>query len=147
MKPLSQHAMNTLRAIAYSPMPAQELNPGLVRKLLGLELIRLESRASPYSSHPSGKRIDFAVATERGVAVGKGDVRDEETIAKETMDDLAEGDPAMAAWVADARGRGLSWFDILALWAAGTLELMGPSERVIDNLAKRNLDILGVPRK
>jgi hypothetical protein len=63
--PLTEHALEILRRVQDSPMPAQEINPGVSNRLLREELIEIVQLPSPYKTH-KGKKIAFAQITESG---------------------------------------------------------------------------------
>jgi hypothetical protein len=64
--PLSAHALDVLRDVAYSPVPMQSINPGVTSRLLRDELIEQVDLPSPFKTHKAGKRIAFARVTEKG---------------------------------------------------------------------------------
>ena len=63
--PLSEHAIGVLREIAQDgPRPAQEINAGVIRRLLCEDLITLSMRPSPYRTR-SGS-VQYAEITAQG---------------------------------------------------------------------------------
>ncbi len=63
--PLSEHALDVLRDIAYSPVPAQTINPGVIARLQRDELIEFADLPSPFPTH-QGRSIQFARITAKG---------------------------------------------------------------------------------
>lgn len=66
-KPPSSHAMGVLHRISQNPIPVQEVNQTVSRKLLQFGYIAVEDRASPYKTHKPGRLVPFMVATETGL--------------------------------------------------------------------------------
>lgn len=62
---LSEHALDALRDIAYNPVPAQSVNPGVIARLLRDELIEFADLPSPFPTH-KGRSIQFARITDKG---------------------------------------------------------------------------------
>lgn len=63
--PLSKHAFRALRLILSSPVPTQEINPGVVRRLIDGRLADIVNLPSPYKTH-KGKLIAHLDITEAG---------------------------------------------------------------------------------
>lgn len=69
--PLSQFAVAALRGLRKSgPRPAQEVNPGVSRRLFDDGLITFEMRESPYPTS-LGKPLSFMVLTAAGLNEAK----------------------------------------------------------------------------
>lgn len=66
--PLSEHALGALRNIALGPVPTQEINAGVINRLLREDLITIEQMTSPYANG-KGKLITWAKITPAGIAV------------------------------------------------------------------------------
>lgn len=67
--PLTPHALDALVDLhELGAKPAQELNSGLINRLLRESLIVLEERLSPYRSHKAGTKIQRVVLTAEGKA-------------------------------------------------------------------------------
>lgn len=64
LHPLSRHAIQVLHDL---PLPAQEVNPGVVRRLMAERLAEIAQRRSPYAKHNDGN-CDHLVRTEAGRA-------------------------------------------------------------------------------
>lgn len=76
--PLSELGHNVLKELFVSPTPAQEINPGLARKLVGEGYAERVMLPSPYPTH-KGKKIEFLAITMRGRAMtyrGTGRTKD-----------------------------------------------------------------------
>lgn len=72
--PLSQFAVAALHSLRkIGPRPAQEVNPGVTRRLYDDGLITFDLRPSPYPTS-KGKMISFMVLTEAGRREAKGRV-------------------------------------------------------------------------
>lgn len=72
--PLSPHAADILRGLCGGPWPAQEINPGVINRLLREDLIVMVQKPSPYQTG-KGQPINFAEITPAGrnaVAAMKG---------------------------------------------------------------------------
>jgi len=52
--PLSAHARNWLATIAHAPVPRQDINPGVVNRLLRGELVEEVDLPSPYRTKHGG---------------------------------------------------------------------------------------------
>lgn len=52
--PLSSHAENQLRRVECGPVPTQEMNPGVVRRLMLTGIVEIVDMPSPYRSHKPG---------------------------------------------------------------------------------------------
>ena len=52
--PLSPFALETLATIARKPVPKQEVNPGVVNRLMREALVKLVPLPSPYKKHKGG---------------------------------------------------------------------------------------------
>jgi hypothetical protein len=63
---LSPIALETLARIAKSPVPAQEVNPGIVNRLVRGDLVELQDRPSPYRTRKGN--VPHLVITEAGLA-------------------------------------------------------------------------------
>ncbi len=70
-RPLSAHALGKLQRIAEKPQPTQEVNPGVIDKLLRESLVELVLLPSPFKSH-QGRAIEHLRATEAGRARAAG---------------------------------------------------------------------------
>lgn len=68
--PLSAHALRALRLIRNAPLPAQEINPGVVRRLIEGKLANIVNLPSPYKTH-KGKPIAHLEITEAGASESK----------------------------------------------------------------------------
>lgn len=66
--PLSQLAISRLLDIARRPIPSQEVNPGIVNRLLREELVRTVRLPSPYNTH-RGALLAHLEITDAGRAV------------------------------------------------------------------------------
>ena len=56
-KKLTKIAIETLKRLKYRPLPCQELNPGLLNRLIRGNLIDIVKLPSPYKTH-KGRVID-----------------------------------------------------------------------------------------
>lgn len=65
--PLSPHARSELASLD-APRPTQQINPGVINRLMRDNLIEIVSLPSPYASH-RGRPIQHAVITAAGRAV------------------------------------------------------------------------------
>jgi hypothetical protein len=72
MSPISAHAVAELRDIAYSPVPAQSINPGVTTRLLQEDLVSLVLLDSPFPNHKKGHKIQHLHVTEAGRALLAG---------------------------------------------------------------------------
>lgn len=52
--PLTAHAKGVLRLLSCDPRPSQEINPGVIRRLLCEGLIEIVDLESPYKTHKGG---------------------------------------------------------------------------------------------
>ena len=66
-RPLTAHARVVLRLLSHAPRPAQEINPGVIRRLLCDDLIEIVDFVSPYSAHKGGT-CNHAMITQAGRA-------------------------------------------------------------------------------
>ena len=73
MHPLSDAAMTAMGAIAESPVPRQQINPGIAIRLERDRLVETVRLPSPYKTH-HGINIDHLKLTAAGIAalVGAG---------------------------------------------------------------------------
>ena len=74
--PLSKHALATLRDLVDFWRPTQEINAGVVGRLLRDGLIVLEMRPSPFRSHKPGTMVRHAKASAEGEKVAKESAHD-----------------------------------------------------------------------
>ncbi len=65
--PLSAHAMDALRSIERHARPPQEINAGVINRLMREALIEIVYRPSPYKTG-RGRSISFAQITAAGLA-------------------------------------------------------------------------------
>ena len=65
--PPSAHAMGVLHRVSQNPVPVQEVNQTVSRKLLQFGYIVVEDRPSPYKTHKPGRMVPFMVPTEKGL--------------------------------------------------------------------------------
>lgn len=80
--PLSDHALFCLRCIAEYPRPKQDINPGVVNRLLRGELIEIVDLPSPFKTH-NRRPISHARITELGLSV----MADKPTRGEDEIDD------------------------------------------------------------
>jgi len=64
--PLTEHAWLVLVRLQRDPLPTQEINPGVVNRLLREDFIEIQQRTSPYAVH-QGAKIGTAVITKAGL--------------------------------------------------------------------------------
>ncbi len=64
-KPISEHAERVLDGLVVGPRPRQEINPGVVDRLLRSGYIEMVNRVSPYKTH-KGALIPFVAITDKG---------------------------------------------------------------------------------
>lgn len=64
--PLSPTAWNALESLARGEFPAQQVNPGVVSKLVSHGLATSVQRPSPYASHKPGTQVAFLQITDKG---------------------------------------------------------------------------------
>lgn len=64
--PLSAHAMSVLRDLSEQPIPKQEINPGVINRLLRERLAELVHLPSPYKKHNGGTCMHLKI-TEQGL--------------------------------------------------------------------------------
>lgn len=65
--PLTSHSLGVLRDLVRSPMPRQEINPGVANRLLREQLVESVDLPSPYASH-KGRAIEHLRASAVGIA-------------------------------------------------------------------------------
>lgn len=65
--PLTDFAKAALSQIAKKPVPRQEINPGVVNRLLQESLVELIELPSPYKKN-KGEKIAFLKITRLGIA-------------------------------------------------------------------------------
>lgn len=65
-KPPSAHAMGVLLRLLDAPIPVQEVNQTVSRKLLQFGYIRVIDKPSPYKTHKPGRMVAFMVTTKKG---------------------------------------------------------------------------------
>jgi hypothetical protein len=63
--PLTESALSALRRIVQGPTPTQEINPGVVNRLLRESLVEFVELPSPYKTH-KGRKISHVKATPAG---------------------------------------------------------------------------------
>ncbi len=63
--PLSSAGFATLRSLRHRLIPTQEVNPGLVNRLMRDNLVEIVEHPSPYATH-RGKSISHLRITEAG---------------------------------------------------------------------------------
>lgn len=68
--PLSAHAISALQSL-HKPRPTQQINAGVINRLLREALIEIEDRPSPYATG-RGRMIPHARITAAGLAVLEG---------------------------------------------------------------------------
>lgn len=73
INPLSAHAVSILDALASAPMPRQEINPGVVRRLTGEQLAEIIDLPSPYKKHRGSKiaHLQITAAGHKAKAAAK----------------------------------------------------------------------------
>ncbi len=65
-KPLSPHALGVLRDLLEKPVPANDVNSGVIAKFIKEGLAEIVSMPSPYKTHKVGTRIGFLRITDKG---------------------------------------------------------------------------------
>jgi len=65
--PLTKHAKDKLWEINHSPIPASDVNPGVLNRFMREDLVKFVRGPSPFKSH-KGKMIDFLEITGAGRA-------------------------------------------------------------------------------
>jgi hypothetical protein len=70
--PLSAHARSELARIAKTPVPSQDVNPGVVNRLRRESLVELVQLPSPFASH-KGRKIEHLQVSDAGRALLDGD--------------------------------------------------------------------------
>lgn len=63
---LSAHALAELRRLANYPVAAQEVNPGVVNRLMREDLVELVQMPSPYVTHHRERKINHLRITAAG---------------------------------------------------------------------------------
>lgn len=63
--PLSEHAFSVLGSATKAPIPCNQVNPGVIRRLMDEGLAETVNLPSPYATH-KGKHISHLKATEAG---------------------------------------------------------------------------------
>ena len=63
--PLTEHAFSVLGSITTTPRPCNQVNPGVIRRLMDEGLAETVNLPSPYATH-KGKPILHLKATEAG---------------------------------------------------------------------------------
>lgn len=64
----SKHAMEQLARVMRNPFPAQEVNFTVRDKLLAFGFIEIKPGTSPFTSHKTGRLVDFMHITMKGAA-------------------------------------------------------------------------------
>lgn len=64
--PLSDFAIGVLKMIKRKPMPAQEVNAGVVHRLTDENLVELKPGPSPYKKHSKFIKVQFLHITDAG---------------------------------------------------------------------------------
>lgn len=90
--PLTHHALSELRLIVAHPVPSQDVNPGVVNRLLREALVECVQLPSPFKSH-KGRLIEHLKATEAGRLRAHGGLTPKQAASLDAEIDAASGVP------------------------------------------------------